>query len=206
MMKTRNLVVCVALLVIAGSSWASVITVENYGFELPGTGKIKDFTQIPGWSTDTAPADSGVENNNTLGTDEDGDGAAWIAFMMGGDPSVWQTTDHVITEGDQLELTVSGFNTWVSTSIYMSLYADNAGVRTEIAGQSVAVGTPADFTLNYTILAGDASIGQNLGVEFYNDSSNWNGIDNVRLNLVPEPTTMCLLGLGGFAMLRRKRA
>jgi hypothetical protein len=34
----------------------------------------------------------------------------------------------------------------------------------------------------------------------------WNGLDNVSLTPIPEPATLCLLGLGGLALLRKRRA
>ncbi len=172
----------VVLLVLSMHVAAGPISVVNDGFELPGTGKTTDFTTIPGWSTDSAPADSGVEINNTLGHDADGDGDAWLCFMMNGDPSVWQTTDHVIAEGDNYELTVLAVNTGGSSSIGISLYADNAGTRTTLATKSIPNGTPVDSTLTFVVPAADPAIGQKLGIELTNDSAGWAGVDNIRLS------------------------
>lgn len=39
-----------------------------------------------------------------------------------------------------------------------------------------------------------------------NDANLQTGIDNVRLDVIPEPSTLAFLGLGALAMLRRRRA
>jgi hypothetical protein len=164
------------------------IAVENFSFELPGTEKIKGWNgegvagtpavDIPGWSSDTVVADSGVETGYTP---TDGD---WTAFLMSGDPLVWQLTDYTIAEGDVFELKVDARITWAATTLRMTLYYDDNGARIPAAISEVTlIDQMQEYTLSLS--AGDVpeSVGKKVGIEFSNASSGdtWIGLDNVRL-------------------------
>ena len=62
------------------------------------------------------------------------------------------------------------------------------------------------YDVSFTALAGEAYIGKSLGIEFNNESDNdadlYLYLDNAQV--VPEPATMILLGLGGLVLRRRK--
>ncbi len=154
------------------------VEIENFSFELPGTEKQTGFDNVPGWSTDGPCADSGVETGYTP---TDGD---WTAYLMSGDPAVWQLTDHKITKWDVLELKVDARITWAATTLKMSLYYDDNGARVSAASKDVTLSdTMQEYTLSFS--AGDvpASAGHKIGIEFSNISSGdtWVGLDNVRL-------------------------
>jgi len=154
------------------------VTIVNPSFELPGTEKQKGFDNVPGWSTDGPCADSGVETGYTP---TDGD---WTAYLMSGDPSIWQLTDHVVTKWDVLELKVDARITWAATTLKMSLYYDDNGIRVPAASKDVTLSdTMQQYSLSFS--AGDmpGSIGHKIGVEFANVSTGdtWVGLDNVRL-------------------------
>jgi len=156
----------------------AAVDVENFSFELPGTEKLKSFDTVPGWSTDGPCVDSGVETGYTA---TDGE---WTAFLMSGDPSVWQLTGHTIAEGDVLELKVDARITWAATTLRMSLYYDDNGIRVPVATDEVTLTDGMqEYTLSFS--AGDVpeSVGQQLGIEFANASTGdtWIGLDNVRL-------------------------
>ena len=166
----------------------AAVDVENFSFELPGTEKIKGWNgegvsgtpavDIPGWSSDAVVADSGVETGYTP---TDGD---WTAFLMSGDPSVWQLTNHTITEADVLELKVDARITWAATTLRMTLYYDDNGARVPAATDEVTLTDQMqEYTLSFS--AGDVpeSVGHQIGIEFANVSSGdtWIGLDNVRL-------------------------
>jgi hypothetical protein len=98
------------------------VAVENFSFELPGTVK-QSMDAVPGWNTDGSPADSGVESD---WTPTDGN---WTAYLLSGDPSVWQLTDYTITEGDVFEVKVDARITWAATTLQMTIYYDDNGTR-----------------------------------------------------------------------------
>jgi len=164
------------------------VSIENYSFELPGTEKIKGWkgegvdgtpaVDIPGWSSDTVVADSGVETGYAP---TDGD---WTAFLMSGDPSVWQLTEHTIAAGDVLELKVDARITWAATTLQMTLYYDDNGTRVPLVTNDVALTDDMqEYTLSFSAADFPESVGHQIGVEFANSSSGdtWIGLDNVRL-------------------------
>lgn len=209
-MKKVLLVLMVAALVTA----AQAIVVENYSFEQPGAGKIKGWngengTDIPGWASDSTAVDSGVESDWPGSTE-----GVYSGFMMAGDPSVYNLTDHVIAAGEVFMLQVDARDNWTdaglgTADLMLSLYYDVAGVRTIVAS-TTASAMPAEWaTYSLSFAADDvpASIGNLIGIELQNVSAavngSWMGMDNVRL--VPEPATMALFGLGSLVALRRRK-
>ena len=159
------------------------VAVENFSFELPGTEKQLGFDNVPGWNTDTPPVDSGVETGYTP---TDGD---WTAYLMSGDPSVWQLTDHTITEGDVLEMKVDARITWAATNVQMTLYYDDNGTRVPAVTNDVALTDDMqEYTLSFSANDVPESVGHQIGIEFTNVSSgdSWIGLDNVRLEVSTE--------------------
>jgi hypothetical protein len=69
---------------------------------------------------------------------------------------------------------------------------------------SITRGTFKDFTLSYT--ADGSSNGKAIGILFTSTGQQLD-LDNVRLNNVPEPGTLILLGsaLAGIGMARRRK-
>ncbi|RYG37424.1 PEP-CTERM sorting domain-containing protein [bacterium] len=75
------------------------------------------------------------------------------------------------------------------------------GVDVLVDGITVATnvqGTNSIFS--YTFTAGSST-----DITFLSNNGNVSHIDNVTLNAVPEPASMAALGLGGLALLRRRR-
>ncbi len=154
------------------------IAVENFSFELPGTEKQLGFDNVPGWNTDGPPADSGVETGSAP---TDGD---WIAYLMSGDPSVWQLADHTITEGDVFEVKVDAAITWAATTLQMAIYYDDNGTRVPAATSDVTLANDMqEYILSFSASDVPESVGHQIGIEFTNTSSGdtWIGLDNVRL-------------------------
>jgi len=169
------------------------IEVENASFELPGTAKMKNWEEVPDWSSDTVATDSGVESAAPRFPPSDGE---WSGFMKGADPSVWQLTNHVIQAGAEYILKVDAENNSGATQLLMSLYYDDgSGNRIVAASQTVDLldgNNPSDhntqekveFTLTFSADDVPEAIGNNLGIEFDNPADGYLGLDNVRLSLV----------------------
>ena len=159
---------------------AELVPVENFSFELPGTSKQKGFDSVPGWNTDGPCTDSGVETGYTP-TD-----GSWTAYLMSGDPSVWQLTNHVIAAGDVLQLKVDARITWAATVLRATLYYDDNGARVAATSQDIPLSdTMREYTLSFSAGAVPASVGHRIGIELSNASSGgtWVGLDNVRLEV-----------------------
>jgi hypothetical protein len=176
----------------AEPSDGSSVTVVNPSFELPGTEKIKGWNgegvdgtpavDIPGWASDTEVMDSGVEM---------GWGATdglWTAFLMGGDPSVWQLTEHVIAVDEVFQLAVDTKNNWQATTLQVTLYYDEDGARVSAATQDVTLtDSMTEVVLAFSAADVPEAIGKNIGIEFDNvteESGSWLALDDVRLDLV----------------------
>ncbi|NQT25313.1 T9SS type A sorting domain-containing protein [candidate division KSB1 bacterium] len=156
-----------------------LIDIENPSFELPGDAKHTNFDDVPGWSTDSTCTDSGVEESDSA-TD-----GAWAGFMMSGDPSVWQLTDHVIAAGEFIELHVDVWVTWIAEGVTIGLYYDNAGERVELNSTEIAVTSDmTGYSVGFYADDTPAAIGNTVGIELQNSTasaSTWVGMDNVRL-------------------------
>ena len=172
--------------------------IENADFELPGTGKINtDWGLIPGWSSDTPPSDSGIEEMFT--------GQGYSAFLWDSDPSVFQTTSHTIAANQQFELSFmaadyytdadgGGWNNTGGGQLTVSLYYEAGGVRNAAASQTFDLpqsNDTMDTQYKLTFSADDvpASVGQLIGIEFFNPTGggrSWVYFDDVQLNLQSE--------------------
>jgi PEP-CTERM motif-containing protein len=233
--KMKKLVICVAVLAMVWTSSAMAVDVPlvNAGFEDPvlaAGGKIKGFDgvvpgytlDVPGWYDDCP---SGVLNRSGVKTAEDqyvrtgNQGANLCPANPGTIPEaiVWQLTNQTISAGDIYTLSVWSKYDSVSAGIDVILdvslfYDDGAGNHiwlnsdTHTLSETVAQACPVGFT----IPVGHDSIGNKLGIKFENltdnESNGWLHIDDVTLDVVPEPATMMLLGLGSLALLKRRRA
>ncbi len=186
---------------------------------------------IPGWEPSgpgvegpggpvAGPGDSGVEADTTYG--------AWRGYLSGLDPSIYQTTGYTIqgTEpGFRLTLAArdtftgdSSFATIANSSVLnMSLYYMDGASRVSLGNQDfLLTDTFMDYTLDVTSVPG-AAVGNPLGIELNNVSDvrdvagdvvhAWQGLDNIRLSVVPEPGTVALFLLGALGLLaiRRRR-
>ncbi len=196
-------VLFVTVLVLSFAFSAQALIVENSGFELPGTGKLTNWDDVPGWSSDFTAIDSGVET----GWAAPGNGD-YSGYLMSGDPSVWQLTSTMIETGEEYTVSVEAQNNWSATPpaiLGMIVYYDLMGYRIPVALDFMEV-TDSWATYSVTINADDtpSAIGKNLGMELINvgNDSSWIGIDNVQL--IPEPATMLLLGIGGLMLRKRK--
>ncbi|HEV57900.1 MAG TPA: PEP-CTERM sorting domain-containing protein [Phycisphaerales bacterium] len=202
----RHIVFGLAVL-LALSLTVQAYVVGNFSFEEPGDGKHNNWEDVPYWSSDRVADDSGVESAWPGSTHGD-----YAGYLMSGDPAVWQLTDTIIEAETEYILKVDARDNWSATTpakLSMMLYYDDEGTRTPVAWQVVDLvggeeGPWQTYSLSFAAVDVPASIGHQLGILFQNVSypSSWIGIDNVQL--IPEPMTMVLLGLGGLFLRRRR--
>ena len=198
---------CLAAALTMGVAQAGTGTtnlLNNWSFELPGTGKISTgFDTIPYWFSDATATDSGVENGEVPP-----DGSTWNAYMKGSDTycRANQTTTHLIQNGECYIASIWCKNEWVYTSNYahtngyLTVVLYYGGTPDIVVGNGNAtlgtVGTPF-FTNTFVILPGSAShlietdwtnyvfgvitdaipaaaIGQPIGIQFWNSSTQYN--------------------------------
>ena len=120
----------------------------------------------------------------------------------------------MIVEGTTYTLTLDvGGAFWDGQSATFRLYGSTAGIGTALGGaeNTVTVGNLSttgwelDQTVSFTATATEA--GQTLGIALLGASPTQATYDNVRLesSAIPEPSTTALLGLGGLALILRRR-
>ena len=211
-MKKLLIYVAVLSMVCAGAAQAVPvavpITVENYSFELPGTikqlcwdGEQEGSTDVPGWTDGAyAAGDAGVDTGTWACTDGD-----WQGYINLADGPVWNLTEHIISAGEDFTLTLDSGSGGSGRSIIMGLYYDDGAVRQPLGSVIRSVPQLSMDVFSMTVSATTASVGFPIGIELASPAS-YVAMDNVRLDFIPEPATMTLLGLGSLALLKRRRA
>ncbi len=171
-----------ALLSILTPLYAVELTVENASFEQPGTVKLKDFSQIPGWSCDSS-SDSGVEEWSVAPPD-----GTWSAFGWNEDGEIYQSLASTISPSNTYILAFYGLATGGATSIKADFYyltnPSDPTSRAIIASGSfspLSSSVWTQFTLEFTALAGESYLGENLGVQF-STLGGWYGIDQIEVS------------------------
>jgi len=173
------------------------ITVLNPSFEKPDSGKITGFDgkskrpsvkllDIPAWNVDAPDSlqwDSGVELDAAMS-------GKYHAFLMGGDPGIYQNLTRRGFDDDKLQLTVDAKNIYLGSSLKMELYyLDNDTLakahRVPIVTETKTLtGSSAAYSISYKGTDFPLATGRHLGILLDNvspDSASWLAIDNVRL-------------------------
>jgi hypothetical protein len=200
--------VCCALAIAAtyfavAAVQAAPVAIVNPGFELPGTIKTNFFTagvpnnSIPGWmatgnGVQGGGGDSGVETDATGGIF-----GAWAGYLAAQDPTIVNTTGHLIQPGQQFALTYALQDAYTSNANFTQIlnqvfasaslyYLDEGTTRTPLATAAVGpVGYGyADHVVVTPVVAACAigpgcAIGDPIGIEFDNQSNQF-GTDPVQ--------------------------
>lgn len=153
---------------------------------------------VPGWQ-DLTITDAGTEY----------EGAWWgpyqqySAFMQVGD-GAYNLGTYTIQTGDEFAISFVG-KSWDGASEWTAtlFYDDPVNV---IGTYVTAVdGTWTTYTDGTGITATPESVGGSLGISFVNTGAGFANLDEVSVNVIPEPATLGLIGFAGAGMLFVRR-
>ncbi len=232
--KIGKLVVVISIIALAVSGVAQAqlgpITVPNFSFELDEngdqlvpadpyvpiadiTGDVLAWSEMPG--ADPLNPRPHVRINASAVDYPDGTCALAMKLEPYNDNSiVWQMlAGETISAGNEYQLSLATTRLQVGSGgdLKASLIYDDEGALTEIYSETFYpltgedVGTWTEVSLAFTVPDGAAYIGEDIGIQFKQEWKNWVLVDDVRLDLIPEPMTISLLGLGSLGLLRRRR-
>ena len=223
MKTTMSLVTTMGSIALTVGSANAAIIIVNHSFEstdiTANLSSNPSSTTMPGWTTIAGNewlADRGV--GGALGTNTDptpdADGEQFLMTKGGG---AYQVTSEAMAANTVYTLTVDigdrnnqGFPTVDMRIGTGSTFGANLLAATVVSNTTPTnAGTTTDGweTWVYTFTNGAGVPTENLRVELFNTGSGQALFDNVRLDAtsVPEPTTTALIGLGGLALILRRR-
>jgi len=202
--KLYFLISFVLVLSLGGLAQAVSVEVPNFSFELDKNGNqltegwYADVTVLMAWTPDDLwGGTSGVTSKYSDGSAYEGDYSV-MAENYGG--SLYQILDHTIIADKRYTLNFDaakwGETAWAGLEVFASLFYDaGGGSYVDIVSQTYP--TPPQpssdlwwyphLTLSFVSQAGQAYLGNNLGIEigFPDDEMRWSLMDNVRLDVSP---------------------
>ena len=209
MMDLRNIPILAtamaAAILAAPTAQAASVVVPNASFEDADISS--QVVAVPtGWSRDGANGGMADRVQSTLG-----DQHIWANGSGAGGPTTFYITlTEAITAGTTYTLTVDVFQTdnFTGSQASIWLFGSDAGFGTALAETTGIAppqnGTLFDQTVMFTATAGQAT-GQTIGIALGATTGTQVRFDNVRLDAIPEPSSFALLGLGGLALVLRRR-
>ena len=206
----KHLSLAAAILLAATTAQAELITsFENLDFDagVANSGTFKGFDtpiDIPGWTDVGSLNDAGVEGPSAWWGPYDD----YAAFMSSGD-SAYTMSTYTIQSGDEFDLSFYAMHwEWTGSGEWtVSLFYDDPAnvIGSFVQGDLPNNGTWNAYASDTSIAATPASVGGTLGILVTSTGTGISQIDELTVNLVPEPSTIALLGLCGAAMLVVRR-
>lgn len=208
-MNPKQLAIIAATVALAGTVNAQPVTsFQNLDFDAGvqnfPNGYDNPANDVPGWRDYTAIQDSGTEGPNAWwGTYEN-----YAAFMRTTE-GAYNLSDYTIQAGDLFSADFFA-KSWDgdqsqaqwTVSFFYDTPANIIGSYTT----PTLTGTWTQYSTPTPIAATGASEGGKLGVIFLNSgAANFASLDEVQVNVVPEPSVISLFAVAGVGMLLNRR-
>lgn len=160
------------------------IVIGNGDFELPGSGRLRDWADVPGWSCDKTSTDSGVEESGWYMPADNNDYAGVLYTMDG---STYNLTDYTIEADKTIKVILEGIQAWEAPALNVTIYYDNGdGTRNVIKTETFTVVSNAWTPIELVTAVSVESVGSKLGIEVANVPLNeggegWSAFDDVQV-------------------------
>ena len=232
-MKLILMLMAAALLALSASAGAYDVAIQNAGFEDPVLTEGNYNYEVPGWDTFGPGGGSGCWNPDAdgavfygyLGIAPEGLNVAWIESgwedntpndpddddFTNVDGGLAQVLTETLAAGMTYTLTVEVGNSYYyawGEGYKIQLLAGDTLLAQDDNSLTPAIDTFETSTVSYTYdSAQSALLGEPLEIRLLAKPGNGElDVDDVRLDAVPEPVTLTLLGLGGLMLVRRRKA
>jgi hypothetical protein len=224
---TKLLTACAVLTLALAPAGASVLTFDNIAGgdatqqiltyeDVDVGGKLVDVSLTAQVESLTGATSGETFSSWAIKGDYDDDGTEdSIGIITSASGNEWLSTNNAETiEGILIEFFLADTATPTTVDLGatgVTMEINNPGnFGADPTGNQVTIGGTTDATNSDVKFANTTAVDSIL-IEAWADGVAGSGYKNTRfslhsLDLVPEPTTMALLGLGGLAVLRRRRA